>query len=207
MTMTKFLLYLLELIHIYRTRFIGGLNSPEPVVGRGNRGHGHTQADWRNLGTVQKVGAEESNGHEGVEEVDEDTGGDLGRLVLGTHGGADGQGDHADAHAAPGDHEDGAASEAVDGEEGDEGRQELPGQRAASKGAGVLGGHAKVGLENDGCIHRDEVGTPEVVKVSKESRYTEQVDRGLERRILTTSAGRIAAACKDRTGKAACPLP
>ena len=139
------------------------------MVGRRNRRHGHTQADGRNLGTVQEVGAEETDGHEGVEEVDEDAGGDLGRVVLGAPGRADGQGYHADAHAAAGDHEDGAAAQAVDGEEGDEGRQELPGQRAASKGAGVLGGHAQVGLEDDGCVHRDEVGTPGVVNVSNKS--------------------------------------
>jgi hypothetical protein len=136
------------------------------VVGRGDRGHGHTQANGRNLGTVQEVGAEESNWHKGIEEIDEDASGDLGSLILGAPGSADGQRYHATTHAAAGDDEDGATPEAVDGKEGDEGGQELPSQCAASKGAGVLGGHAQVGLENDSCVHRDEVGTPGVVRVS-----------------------------------------
>lgn len=141
------------------------------MVRRGDGRHGHPQADGRNLGTVQEVGAEEADWHEGVEEVDEYAGGDLCRLVLGAHGGGDGQANHADAHARSRDNEDGTASEAVDGEEGDEGRQELPRERASSKGAGVLRGHSQVGLEDDGCVHRDEVGTPGSVKVSKVSHY------------------------------------
>lgn len=147
------------------------LHSPEPVVRGGDGGHGHPQADGRNLGTVQEVCAEEADGHECVEQVDENTGGDLGGLVVGAHGRGDGKGNHASAHAGSRDNEDGAASEAVDGEEGDEGRQELPGQRASSKGAGVLRGHSQVGLEDDGCVHRDEVGTPGITQVSKMSHY------------------------------------
>lgn len=137
--------------------------SPEPVVRGGDGRHGHTQADGCNLGTVEEVGAEEADWHKHVEEVDEDTGGDLGGLVVGAHGRGDGQSHHAAAHAGSRDNEDGTASEAVDGEEGDEGRQELPGQRASSKGAGVLRGHAQVGLEDDGCVDRDEVGTPGII--------------------------------------------
>lgn len=153
----------------------GVMNLPEPMVRRRDRRHGHTETDGCDLSTVQEVGAKEANRHEHVEEVDEHAGGDLGRLVLGAEGRGDRQCYHTAAHTRSRDHEDGTAPEAVNGEEGDEGRQELPSQRAASKGTGVLRGHAQVGLEDDGCVHRDEVGTPESIAVSQMSHCPKRI--------------------------------
>lgn len=137
---------------------------PEPVVGSRDGRHGHTETERCDLSTVEEVGAEETDGDEGVEQVDEDTSHNLRRRVLSTERGGNGQRNHAACHAGARDHEDGTTSETVDGEEGDKGRQELPGQSATSKSACILRAHAQVVLEDDRSVDRDQVGT--TVKIS-----------------------------------------
>lgn len=68
------------------------------MVRRRDGRHGHPQAQGGDLGAVQEVGTEETDGDERVEEVDEDTGGDLGGMVIGTKRSGDGHGDHTAAH-------------------------------------------------------------------------------------------------------------
>lgn len=128
------------------------------IGGRDGR-HGHTETERSDLSTVEEVCAEEADGDEGVEQVNEDTSHDLRSRVLSTKGGRDSQSNHAACHAGARDHEDGTTPKAIDGEEGDEGRQELPSQGATSKSACIFGAHAQVGLENDRGVDRDQVGT------------------------------------------------
>lgn len=111
---------------------------PEPVVCGGNGRHGHAQTQRRHLGAVQKVGTKEPNGHKHVEQVDKDTSNNLRCVVLGAKGGGHSHGNHAASHTRTRNHEDGATTEAINGEEGDEGREELPGQGTSSKSASVL---------------------------------------------------------------------
>lgn len=140
---------------------------PEPMVGGRDGRHGHTETERSDLSAVEEVCAEETDGDEGVEQVDEDTSHDLRSCVLSTEGGGNGQSNHAACHARARDHEDGTTSEAVNGEEGDEGRQKLPSQSATSKSACIFGAHAQVGLEDDRSVDRDQVGTTVEACISK----------------------------------------
>jgi hypothetical protein len=64
-------------------------------------------------------------------------------------GGCHGQGKHAACHTGAAKHEQLAASESVDGEEGDEAREEFPGQGAAGEDAGDFRIESQTLLEND----------------------------------------------------------
>jgi hypothetical protein len=135
---------------------------PQPVVGGRDGCHGHAQAHGRDLGAVQEVGAEEADGDEEVEGEDEEGGGAHGRAVLVREARADCQRGHAAGHAEAGEEEERAAAEAVDGEEGDEAGEELPGQAGAGQDAGDLGAHAQTVLEQDGGVDADEVAVSRV---------------------------------------------
>jgi hypothetical protein len=97
------------------------------VIRRGNSRHTDAQTRRRDFSAVQKVCAEEANGNEEVEEEYEQGGGDLRGVIRFGERGGDGEREHARRHAAAGEHEELAASEAVDGEEGDEAGEEFPG--------------------------------------------------------------------------------
>ena len=136
---------------------------PQPVVGGRDGSHGDAQAHGRDFGAVQEVCAEEADGDEEVEGEDEEGGGAHGGAVLVGEAGADGERHHAAGHAAAGEEEERAAAEAVDGEEGDEARKELPGQAGAGEDAGDFGAHAQTVLEQDGGVDADEVAICELV--------------------------------------------
>jgi hypothetical protein len=130
---------------------------PQPVVGGGDGGHGDAEAHGRDFGAVQEVGAEEADGDEEVEGEDEERGSTHGGAVLVREARADGERHHAAGHSEAGEEEELAAAEAVDGEEGDEAGEELPGQAGAGQDAGDLGAHAQTVLEQDGGVDADEV--------------------------------------------------
>lgn len=136
---------------------------PEPVVSGGDGGHGDTEPDGGDLGTVEEVSAEEAEGVEGVEEEDEEGRHDGGGVVLAEAVG-DGEDDHADAHAGAADHEDGATAETVDGDEGDEAAQELPGHGAGGEDAGQVGVHVEVLFEDGRRVHGDQVTTAHLLE-------------------------------------------
>lgn len=146
------------------------------MVSSRDGGHGDTEAQRSNFSAVQEVGTEEADRDEEVEEVDEATGGNLGAVVV-RHGGGDGEGDHAERHAGTAEHEDGTAAEAVDGEEGDEGRQELPGQSAARQDARQLSAHAKVLLEEDAGVDGNEVGAGHLLVELEQNAEHEAVEK------------------------------
>lgn len=140
---------------------------PEPMVGSRDGRHGHTETERCDLSTVEEVCAEETDGDEGVEQVDEDASYNLRRRVFSTERGGNGQRNHTACHTGARDHEDGTTSEAVDGEEGDKGRQEFPSQSATSKSACILGAHAQVVLENNGSVDRNQIGTTVEIVLAK----------------------------------------
>ena len=72
---------------------------------------------------------------------------------------------HAAGHAEAGEDEERATAEAVDGEEGDEARQELPGQAGTGEDTGELGAHSQAVLEQDGGVDTDEVAGDMLVVV------------------------------------------
>lgn len=125
---------------------------PQPVVGGRDTGHRDTEAGGRDFGAVEEVCAQEADGDEEVEEEDEQCGDDLCGLVGLGHRGGDGECEHARGHAGAREHEQLAAAEAVDGEEGDEAGQELPGQCAAGQDARGFGVEAETLLEDDGGV-------------------------------------------------------
>jgi len=139
---------------------------PQPVVGGRDGRHGHAEAHGRDFGAVQEVGAEEADGDEEVEGEDEEGGGAHGRAVLVREARADRERHHAAGHSEAGEEEEGAAAEAVDGEEGDEAGEELPGQAGAGEDTGDLGAHAQTVLEQDGGVDTDEVANNLLVWIS-----------------------------------------
>lgn len=97
------------------------IHLPEPVIGSRDGRHGHTKTNWSDLSAVEEVCAEETDGDEGVEQVDEDSCHDLRSFILDTKGCGNGQRNHAACHTRARNHENSATSQAIDGEEGDEG--------------------------------------------------------------------------------------
>lgn len=154
-----------------------GLDVPQPVVGRRDAGHDHAEADGRDLGAVQEVRAQEADGHKGVEEVEEAASADHGGAVVVGERGGDGKRNHAGGHARARDYEDDTAAEAVDAEEGQERRQELPGQGAARQDARKLGAHAEVVLEQDGGVDADQVGARHLLEKLQQDAEAEAVQQ------------------------------
>lgn len=129
------------------------------MVGSRDRRHGHAKSDGSNLCAIQEVGTEKANGNKSVEQVDEATSSNLSGAVLRAEGCRDSQRDHAASHTSTGDDEDGTTTETIDGEEGDKGRQEFPSQCTSSEGARIFSAHAQVGLEDDGGIDGNQIGS------------------------------------------------
>ena len=150
---------------------------PQPVVGGRDTGHGDTEAGGCDLSAVQEVGAEETNGDEKVEEEDEERGDDLSWLVALRVRRGNGKSQHARGHTGAGEHEELAATEAVDGEEGDEAGQELPGKRTTRQNAGSLRVEAKTLLEDDGGVGGDQVGTTHLLEELQEDAEREAVEQ------------------------------
>lgn len=150
---------------------------PKPVVRGRDGGHRDAELHGRHFGAVEEVGAEEADGDEEVElvpeslvsiwrarveagatyEEDEEDAGDSCRIVRTRVSGGDGQRQHATTHAGAAEHEQRPASVAIDGEEGDERAQKLPGQGASDEDAGQLSVQAQLLFEDDGCVDGDEV--------------------------------------------------
>jgi hypothetical protein len=89
----------------------------------------------------------------------------------------DSQGKHARCHTGAAEHEELAAAEAVDGEEGDEAGQELPSQRATREDARRLAVEAEALLEDDGRVGRDEVATAHLLEELEEDAKRETVEQ------------------------------
>ena len=142
----------------------------------GDTSHGNTETGRCDLGAVQEVGAEEADRDEEVEEEDEQSGGDLCSLVCLRVRGSDCQGQHARGHTDAGEHEELAATEAVDREEGDEARQELPGESAARQNARDLAIQTETLLENDGRVGGDQVGATHLLEELQEDAEREAVE-------------------------------
>lgn len=111
--------------------------------------HGDTEPGRRNFSAVKEVCTEETNGDEEVEEEDEERRGDLRGLVRLGEAGGDGESKHARGHASAAEHEELAATETVNGKEGDEAGEELPGKSATGEDAGCLAVEAETLLEDD----------------------------------------------------------
>jgi len=99
------------------------------VVGSGDTGHGDAQASRCYLGAVKEVCAEEANGDEEVEEENEESRRNLRSAIACREARCDGKCKHARRHASTTEHEQLPAPETIDGEEGDETREEFPSQR------------------------------------------------------------------------------
>ncbi|KAI6772962.1 hypothetical protein HG530_003920 [Fusarium avenaceum] len=139
------------------------------VGGRDGR-HGHSQAERRNLSTVQEVGAKETDRDEGIVQVNEAASSNHSRLVLVTERSTDGEGDHAARHTSTADDEDGSTTEAINGEEGEERGQELPGEGSAGESLGGLSIHTEILLEENVGVDADEVGAAHLlVELEKET--------------------------------------
>lgn len=98
-----------------------------PMIRRRNARHTNPQPRRRNLRTVQKVCTKEADRDEEVEHEHEKCRRDLCGVVGFREGGGDGEREHARRHADAGEHEELAAPEPVDSEEGDEAGEEFPG--------------------------------------------------------------------------------
>lgn len=114
-----------------------------------NTRHGHPQPRGRNLSAVQKVGAEETNGDEEVEQEDEEGRSNLRRAVALGEAGGNSERQHAGRHTRTAEHEELAATKAVNGEEGDEAGEELPCESTAGEDAGSFAVEAETLLEDD----------------------------------------------------------
>lgn len=88
------------------------------MVSRRDRRHSHAEPQGRNLSAVQEVSAEKADRHEGVIEIDEAAGSDLGGLVVLGEGGGNSESDHAGGHAGTANDKNEAATETLDAEEG-----------------------------------------------------------------------------------------
>ena len=149
---------------------------PQPVVGGRDTSHGDTKTGRCDFCTVQEVGAEETDGNEEVEEEDEQCGNDLRGLVgLGERRG-NGESQHARGHTGTGEHEELAATEAVNGEEGDEAGKELPGERTTGEDAGSLRVEAKTLLEDDRGVGGNQVRTAHLLEELQEDAEREAVE-------------------------------
>jgi hypothetical protein len=114
-----------------------------------NTRHSNSQSCRSHFRTVQEIGTEKSNRDEEVEQENEESGRNLSRVVGLGETGSNGEGQHARCHADSGEHEELAATEAVDGEEGDETGEEFPGEGATGEDAGGFGVKTETLLEND----------------------------------------------------------
>ena len=119
------------------------------MIRRRNARHAHAQPRRRHFRTVQKVRPQETDRDEEVEHEDEEGRRDLCGVVGFRERGGDGEREHARRHADAGEHEELAAPEQVDGEEGDEAGEEFPGEGAAGEDAGGFGVEAETLLEDD----------------------------------------------------------
>ena len=128
------------------------------MVGSRNRGHGDTESDGSNFGTIQEVGTEETNRGKETEKVDEECGCD-GRTIVVVERSRDCKSKHAGSHTGTTDHEDGATTETLNTEEGNKTREELEGQSTSGEKLGVVAGHAETVLEDDRGIDGNEVGS------------------------------------------------
>jgi len=120
------------------------------VVGGRDTCHGNSQSDRGDLGGVQEVGTEETNRNEKVEQEDEQNTDDLGGQVGLWERCRNSQTHHTHRHADTAEHEDCSTTKSVDGEEGDETTQELPGQATTREDARCLGIERETLLEDDG---------------------------------------------------------
>jgi hypothetical protein len=114
-----------------------------------NTRHADSQPCRRYFRTVQEVRTEEANRDEEVEHEDEEGGRNLGRVVGLGKAGSHGERQHARCHADTREHEELAATEAVDGEEGDEAAEEFPGKGATREDAGCFGVKTETLLKDD----------------------------------------------------------
>jgi hypothetical protein len=119
------------------------------MVRGGNSRHSNSQPRRRHFSTIQEIGTEESNRDEEVEQENEQSGRNLSRVVGLGEAGSHSERQHARCHADSGEHEELAATEAVDGEEGDETGEEFPGEGATGEDAGGFGVKTETLLEND----------------------------------------------------------
>lgn len=140
------------------------------MVGGGDGSHGHSEPHRGDFGAVQEVGAEETDGDEEVEHEDEESSSTHCGAVLTREAGADREGHHAACHAETGEDEERAATETIDGEEGDETGQELPGQARSGENTGELGAHAQTVLEQDGGVDTDEVAIRKLANIPEFSK-------------------------------------
>ena len=129
------------------------------MVGSRNGRHGHSESDGRDLGTVQEVGTQETDGNKRVVEVNEGSSDNHGRLVLGAERSANSQRNHTSRHTDTADNEHDTTTESIDGEKSNERSKELPGQGTAGQSLGSLGVETKVLLEKNVGVHADQVGT------------------------------------------------
>jgi hypothetical protein len=119
------------------------------MVRRRNARHAHAQPCRRDLGAVQKVGAQKANRDKEVEHEHEEGRRDLRAVVGFRERGRNGQCKHARRHADAREHEELAAPKPVDGEEGDEAGEEFPGEGSAGEDTGGFGVEAEALLEDD----------------------------------------------------------
>lgn len=92
------------------------------MIRRRKTRHGHPQPRRRNLRHIKIIASQKSNRDEKVKEEDEEDARNLRALVARRHAIRDGQRDHTEGHAAAGNNKEFPSAEAVDGEEGHEGR-------------------------------------------------------------------------------------
>lgn len=161
--------------HEFLEKQKSGSNIPDPMIRSGDRRHGNTETDGSDLSAVEEVGTQEADGDKEVEEVDEAASSNLSGPVRGVERSGDGQADHANAHAGTAEHEDSATTETINGEEGDERGQELPGQSTAGQNARQFGAHAKVLLEEDGSVDGNEVGAGHLLEELEEHAESEAI--------------------------------
>lgn len=103
------------------------------MVCRRDTSHAHSQSRWRHLRAVQEVRTEEANGDEEIKQEDEECRRNLRRLVVLWKTGCYSEREHAGRHTGAAEHEELATAKAVDGEEGNEAREEFPSQCAAGE--------------------------------------------------------------------------
>ncbi|KAJ8119046.1 hypothetical protein OPT61_g95 [Boeremia exigua] len=150
---------------------------PAPVETSRQTGHGDAETCGRDFSAVQEVGAEEADGDEEVEQEHKQSGHDLSSLVGCRPRGGNSESQHAGSHASAGKHEQLAATEAVDGEEGHEAGQELPGKCATRQNARSLCIEAETLLEDDGRVGGDQIGTAHLLEKLQEHAERKAVEQ------------------------------
>lgn len=145
------------------------------MIGSRNGCHGDTQSYGSDFCTIQEVGTEETDGSEEAEKVYKECGSDRCTIVVVGERSCDGKSDHAQSHTTSRDHKADTATEAIDTEEGNETRQELPGQSTSRQKLGVIGAHTETLLEDGRGVDGDEVGTGHLLEELEQDTETETV--------------------------------